>query len=200
MLVNNAGVACLAPFLQITKDQFDLTFDVNVRGIFNVSQVVAGDMINRKSKGNIVNLSSQASQAALRDHSAYCASKGAVDMLTRFFSLLRFHFFFQARILSQNDWSLIYYYFFNLFTLLWSHHECSTGEEYTYPRACHCYFFRSLALELGPHNIRVNSVNPTVVLTEMGKLGWSDSAKAQTMLDKIPLGRFAGKMLSLALV
>lgn len=51
-----------------------------------------------------------------------------------------------------------------------------------------------MALELGPHNIRVNSVNPTVVLTEMGRLGWSNPEKAREMLNKIPLGRFAGKI------
>lgn len=54
-----------------------------------------------------------------------------------------------------------------------------------------------MALELGPHNIRVNSVNPTVVLTEMGRLGWSNPEKAQGMLRKIPLGRFAGKSILL---
>jgi len=48
-----------------------------------------------------------------------------------------------------------------------------------------------MALELGPHKIRVNSVNPTVVLTSMGKMAWSDPAKAGPMLAKIPLGRFA---------
>ena len=37
-------------------------------------------------------------------------------------------------------------------------------------------------------------MNPTVVLTDMGRLGWSDPAKAKPMLDTIPLGRFAGKM------
>ena len=52
----------------------------------------------------------QASMTALPDHTTYCASKGAVDQLTRM-----------------------------------------------------------MALELGPHQIRVNSVNPTVVLTAMGK-------------------------------
>lgn len=51
-----------------------------------------------------------------------------------------------------------------------------------------------MALELGPFNIRVNTVNPTVVMTEMGKLGWSDPAKAKEMLSKIPLGRFAGNL------
>jgi NAD(P)-dependent dehydrogenase (short-subunit alcohol dehydrogenase family) len=48
-----------------------------------------------------------------------------------------------------------------------------------------------LALELGPHGIRANSVCPTVVLTEMGQRVWGDEAKAGPMLARIPLGRFA---------
>ena len=50
---------------------------------------------------------------------------------------------------------------------------------------------RVMTLELGPKGIRVNCVNPTVVMTEMGKKGWSDPAKAGPMLKAIPLGRFA---------
>ena len=46
------------------------------------------------------------------------------------------------------------------------------------------------ALELGPSNIRVNSVNPTVVLTDLGKAAWADPAKGGPMLAKIPLGRY----------
>lgn len=42
--------------------------------------------------------------------------------------------------------------------------------------------------------IRVNSVNPTVVMTDMGRLGWSDPEKARTMTSRIPLGRFAGQL------
>ncbi|XP_021951487.1 L-xylulose reductase [Folsomia candida] len=131
-LVNNAGVAHLASFLDMEMDAFDKVFEVNVKAVFNVSQVVAKCMVEQKIAGSIVNVSSQASQAALQDHAAYCASKGAVDMLSKV-----------------------------------------------------------MALELGPHNIRVNCVNPTVVLTEMGRLGWSDPVKAGPMLAKIPLGRFA---------
>lgn len=55
------------------------------------------------------------------------------------------------------------------------------------------FFSRTMALELGPYNIRVNTVNPTVIMTEMGKLGWTEPEKANTMLSKIPLGRFGGK-------
>ena len=48
---------------------------------------------------------------------------------------------------------------------------------------------RVAALELGPHGIRVNAVNPTVTMTSMGRMAWSDPAKADPMLAKIPLGR-----------
>ncbi|XP_040091360.1 L-xylulose reductase [Oryx dammah] len=48
-----------------------------------------------------------------------------------------------------------------------------------------------MAVELGPHKIRVNAVNPTVVMTPMGQAAWSDPQKAKAMLDRIPLGRFA---------
>lgn len=44
-----------------------------------------------------------------------------------------------------------------------------------------------------PMQIRVNAVNPTVVMTPMGQANWSDPQKAKTMLDRVPLGRFAGE-------
>ncbi|XP_056153325.1 L-xylulose reductase [Lampris incognitus] len=132
LLVNNAACAMLQPFLEVTPEQFDKSFSVNVKAVFHVSQVVARGMKARGTGGSIVNISSQASQCALRDHAVYCATKGALDMLTKV-----------------------------------------------------------MALELGPHQIRVNSVNPTVVMTEMGRLGWSDPDKAKTMTSRIPLGRFA---------
>jgi L-xylulose reductase len=48
-----------------------------------------------------------------------------------------------------------------------------------------------MALELGPHQIRVNSVNPTVVMTDMGRLAWSDPARGEPMLARHPLHKFA---------
>ncbi|XP_057311600.1 L-xylulose reductase-like [Hydractinia symbiolongicarpus] len=50
---------------------------------------------------------------------------------------------------------------------------------------------RMMALELGPHRIRVNAVNPTVVLTDMGKLAWSDPKTGDPMKKQIPQGKFA---------
>jgi NAD(P)-dependent dehydrogenase (short-subunit alcohol dehydrogenase family) len=47
-----------------------------------------------------------------------------------------------------------------------------------------------MALEWGGHNIQVNAVAPTVILTPMGTQVWGDPAKAAPMLAKIPLRRF----------
>ncbi|KAI0216274.1 L-xylulose reductase [Lamellibrachia satsuma] len=50
---------------------------------------------------------------------------------------------------------------------------------------------RVMALELGPHQIRVNCVNPTVVKNDMGKSTWDDPVKAPAALARIPQGKFA---------
>jgi len=50
---------------------------------------------------------------------------------------------------------------------------------------------KNMACELGPHGIRVNAVNPTVVMTELAKQYWGDPAKAKTMIPRIPLRQFA---------
>jgi NAD(P)-dependent dehydrogenase (short-subunit alcohol dehydrogenase family) len=50
---------------------------------------------------------------------------------------------------------------------------------------------RLSALELGPHNIRVNSVNPTVVITNMTHKYWGRPEIKDAFLAKMPLGRYA---------
>uniref|UniRef100_A0A915C5M9 L-xylulose reductase n=1 Tax=Parascaris univalens TaxID=6257 RepID=A0A915C5M9_PARUN len=50
---------------------------------------------------------------------------------------------------------------------------------------------RCMAKELAPYDIRVNCVNPTAVMTEMGKMAWSDATKAKTLLDHMCVKRFA---------
>ena len=84
MLVNNAGVAILNPFLTAKPEDFDSSFNINLKSIMNVSQIVAEDMIKRKVPGSIVNLSSQASLIALKNHTVYCSTKAALDMMTKY--------------------------------------------------------------------------------------------------------------------
>nr|KAF6286739.1 dicarbonyl and L-xylulose reductase [Pipistrellus kuhlii] len=122
LLVNNAAMALLQPFLEVTKEACDTAFDVNLRAVVQVSQIVARGLIARGAPGSIVNVSSQASQRALANHSVYSRRAEPPSV---------------------------------------------------------------------PAQIRVNTVNPTVVMTPMGKANWSDPMKAKTMLDRIPLGRFA---------
>ena len=58
-------------------------FNANVKQVINVTQLVAGKMVAEGKPGSVVNVSSQASQAALADHTVYCGTKGALDMVTK---------------------------------------------------------------------------------------------------------------------
>jgi len=49
---------------------------------------------------------------------------------------------------------------------------------------------RVMANELGRHGIRVNCVNPTITLTDMARLAWSDPARSAPRLSRMPIGRF----------
>jgi L-xylulose reductase len=53
-----------------------------------------------------------------------------------------------------------------------------------------------MAIELGKYGIRTNNVNPTVVLTRMGKIAWSDPKKSGPIMQRIQLGKFAGELVS----
>ncbi|XP_002731193.1 L-xylulose reductase-like [Saccoglossus kowalevskii] len=50
---------------------------------------------------------------------------------------------------------------------------------------------KNMAFELGPHKIRCNAVNPTVVLTELGKRSWSAPERSGPLINRIPLRKFA---------
>ncbi len=131
-LVNCAGISRLEPAVAISAQAFDQVMTVNARAAAQVASRVAARMIAAEIAGSIVNVSSQASLIALDDHLGYCASKAALDAITRV--------------------------------------QCA---------------------EWGRFGIRVNSVNPTVTLTPMATMAWSDPAKRDPALAAIPLGRFA---------
>lgn len=127
-LVNNAGIAIIKPFSELTEDDYDQVMNVNLKACFNVVQSL---LLKFNDGASIVNISSLAGLCAFEGHSVYSASKAGLDALTK-----------------------------------------------------------SLAVELGPRKIRVNSINPTVILTRMGRENWSDPQKAEPLLNKIPLRRF----------
>jgi NAD(P)-dependent dehydrogenase (short-subunit alcohol dehydrogenase family) len=82
LLVNNAGVSPENPAEAVTERDFDLTFAVNVKGLFFTSQAAGRIMIEQRS-GRIVNIGSQAGIVALPGEAIYCATKAAVSHLTR---------------------------------------------------------------------------------------------------------------------
>jgi len=82
IVVNNAGLGPSAPAEEVTEENFDLTIDVNVKGVFFVSQA-AGRVMIGQGYGRIISLSSQAGFVALPTESVYCMSKAAVAHLTK---------------------------------------------------------------------------------------------------------------------
>ncbi|WP_181705556.1 SDR family oxidoreductase [Chthonobacter rhizosphaerae] len=82
-LVNNAGTTALDSFLDLTVETMNHLLAVNTVAPMIVAQEYARDRIARGLKGSIVNVSSVSSFIGFADHAAYCASKGALDAMTR---------------------------------------------------------------------------------------------------------------------
>lgn len=82
-LVNCAGTTTLEPFVEQRVESFDHVMAVNVRAAMIVAQETAKSLIARGQRGAIVNVSSISSFTGFEDHTAYCASKGALDAMTR---------------------------------------------------------------------------------------------------------------------
>ncbi|HYH32429.1 MAG TPA: SDR family oxidoreductase [Pseudonocardia sp.] len=131
LLVNNAGGNAPGPALEVTPQDWDMIHDANLRGLFFASQAMARGWVERKVRGVIVNIGSQAGMVAIEGRSAYGSSKGAVEQLTR-----------------------------------------------------------NLALEWAAHGVRVNSVAPTFVRTELTAATLAPGPQADELLSRIPLGRF----------
>jgi NAD(P)-dependent dehydrogenase (short-subunit alcohol dehydrogenase family) len=87
VLVNNAGVCYLEPALEVTRDTWDKTFDLNSRALFFLSQAVARQMVANGRGGKIINIASQLSIIGMERHASYCASKAAVNVLTKALAL-----------------------------------------------------------------------------------------------------------------
>lgn len=82
ILVNNAGIASEIPFLKITETAWKEVLDVNLTGMFLISQAVCRSMADRK-RGAVINMSSKNGMDAEFGYAHYNASKAGVIMLTK---------------------------------------------------------------------------------------------------------------------
>ena len=129
VLINNAGIDQIKPFMDITENDWNTMMNVNLNSVFYCTQEVLENMIHNK-KGCIINVSSIWGIIGASCEVHYSASKAAVDGITK-----------------------------------------------------------ALAKELGPSNIRVNSIAPGLINTDMNK----DLTKKdlEELKKEIPLGRIA---------
>ena len=83
LLVNNAGVEKNAAFMEVTEEDYDLVLDVNLKGVFFITQAFVKRLRDAKLPGSIINISSVHEDMVFPNFSTYCASKGGVRMLMR---------------------------------------------------------------------------------------------------------------------
>src|SRR6266481_5004129 len=128
ILVNNAGVYDFKPLDEITEEHFHKQFNLNVLGLILATQEAARHF---NASGSVINIGSVAGTSPVAGGSVYCATKAAVDAVTK-----------------------------------------------------------SLAKELGPRKIRVNSLNPGMIETEgFHAAGISGSDFQKQVEAQTPLGR-----------
>lgn len=127
VLINNAGIAKLQMFQDVTDDDWEEIINTNLKSAFYMSQAVLPTMIHKKS-GLIINISSIWGQVGASCETVYSISKAGVDAMTK-----------------------------------------------------------SLAKELGPSNIRVNSIAPGVIDTAMNSM--LDEHIKNEIRNETPLGK-----------
>jgi len=86
VLVNNAGLERRADFWEVSEADFDAV-NVNLKGLFFITQAFVRHRMAAQAGGNIINISSVHEELPFPHFASYCASKGAVKMLTRNLSI-----------------------------------------------------------------------------------------------------------------
>ncbi|MFK7860419.1 MAG: SDR family NAD(P)-dependent oxidoreductase [Granulosicoccus sp.] len=130
VLINNAGANRPGPMIEMSEDDYDMVMNVNVRAAYFVAQSVVARMIAERRAGCVINTSSQMGHVGGVDRTVYCASKFAIEGLTK-----------------------------------------------------------ALAIEVGVHSIRVNSVCPTFIATPLTEKTLADPDRIAWIKSKIKLGR-----------
>ena len=130
ILVNSAGLARHAPALDTVMADFDAVMEANVKGAYVLAQSVATRLKSVAQPGAIIQISSQMGHVGGLDRAVYCASKHAVEGMTK-----------------------------------------------------------AMAMEWGPLGIRVNTICPTFILTDLTRATFDDPDKRAWIESKIKLGR-----------
>ena len=128
ILVNNAGIYLLTTLGETTEEEWDSQMNTNVKGAYFASQALLPQMMARGA-GKIINIGSIVGETGLHASAIYCATKGAVKLMTK-----------------------------------------------------------SLALDLRPHNIQVNTISPGCVESDMNTEYRAEFGRYNDVL----LGRFGG--------
>jgi NAD(P)-dependent dehydrogenase (short-subunit alcohol dehydrogenase family) len=87
ILVNNAGTNRPKPYLEVTVEDYDAVMGLNVRAAFFAAQAVARRLVRAGKPGSIINISSQMGHVGGPNRTIYCASKWALEGLTKAMAL-----------------------------------------------------------------------------------------------------------------
>ena len=83
VLINNAGISYYTKFFDIQEKDWDAHLDVNLKGAFFLSKIVAKHMVDNKINGSIVNIGSVAGSQAKKYALPFCVSKAGLHHLTK---------------------------------------------------------------------------------------------------------------------
>jgi NAD(P)-dependent dehydrogenase (short-subunit alcohol dehydrogenase family) len=84
ILINAPGINSTTPVLEIQEDEWEKILRINLKGVFLSCQVFGKQMIERKTKGRIINFSSASSEIPLSKVFTYGISKSGINNMTRF--------------------------------------------------------------------------------------------------------------------
>ena len=87
ILVNNAGTNRPKPMWDVTEEDYDAVLDLNVKSAFFVAQACASRMIKEGAPGSLIHMGSQMGHVGGPNRSLYCASKWALEGMSKSFAL-----------------------------------------------------------------------------------------------------------------
>jgi len=86
VLINNAGITTNVPFEDVTEEQYDLLYNVNIKAQFFLTQTVLPELASSPGAA-VINMSSVHAVAGMTEHTIYAGTKGAIVAFTRVLSL-----------------------------------------------------------------------------------------------------------------